>query len=110
MSRTSPFSHRTNMHTIIVMFIVDQYELVAEKTSCLGGTPTIKGSLKTVEECGVQCTNVAPMFIYGTGGDTCNSDGCYCYCMLDASTDETCTQESNPYFDLYKFIKKGTTL
>ena len=98
------------MHTTIVMFIVAQYELVAEKQKCTGDAAP-KGILATVEECGVQCTNVASMFQYALAeGAACEPDGCFCVCMLDASADGTCTQESDINFNLYRFNTTGKKL
>ena len=91
-----------NYFTSIVMFIVGQYELVAEKMMCGGGHES-KDCVGTVQACAIQCTNVASMFIYGR-------EECQCFCETAASADGTCNQESNGAQNLYKIIKSGKIL
>ena len=97
------------MHTIMVMFIIGQFELYAEKKGCAGKV-TRKGLVATKRECGIQCTDVSTIFTYGrSDGIACNSNGCYCICLMGRS-DGTCDLFPIPTFNLYRFIKKGKTL
>ena len=91
------------MHTIIVMFIVGQYELAAEKKWCTGYNTG--GYHKTIEECVIQCKNKASMFVYGQGSSGCEQGLCFCVCI-----DGTCNQVSNPAYNVYRIITKGKKL
>ena len=95
-------------------FYIVEYELVAEKKSCNGGSTTGE-YFPTVAACAASCENRGSMFIYGRQEKRCHGDNyshgpigtCKCFCLTDTLNGECVKgQEDDGRYDLYR-IRQG---
>ena len=92
---------------MLSIFVIPDFELVAEKRECLGAEEFV-GKFPTVDECASKCRGKSNLFAYArVGSIQCEGTTCRCYCESDSAGGE-CTkgQEPDEKYDLYRY-KQG---
>ena len=82
-----------------------KFELVAKGHECESGDEIYHGYQPSVSACAKKCYEQATMFIFGTAGHKCNSDGhCACYCEKSGTPAGDCDLQDDFKYDAYKFV------
>ena len=90
------------------IILAEPWVLFGEGIECTG-SEIYQDFIASIHSCASICSSLATMFIYGTNSETCNDEGCKCWCETSARYGGNCETKSNTKFNLYRFTSGGKT-